>query len=96
MQDKNAFQTRRTPPDKVRDNTAEGNLATVSWKEIKAALTNIKEGLKKEKIEIRFIEELSRVIKRVLHALRKFLVTGIEARLKQIKKMLLEQIITKK
>jgi hypothetical protein len=45
---------------------------------------------------MRFVEELSRVIKRVSHALRKPPVTGIEARLKQIKKMLLEQAIAKK
>jgi hypothetical protein len=63
---------------------------------MKTALTNIKKGLKKEEIEIRFIEELSRVIKHVLHVLYKPLVIGIKARLKRIKKMLLEQIIAKK
>jgi hypothetical protein len=47
-------------------------------------------------VEIRFIEELSRVIKHVLYVLRKPLVTEIEAQLKRIKKMLLEQTIAKK
>jgi hypothetical protein len=45
---------------------------------------------------MRFIEELSRVIKRVLHALHKPLVTGMEARLERIKKILLGQVIAKK
>jgi hypothetical protein len=96
MRDKNASQTRRTPLDEVRDNTAEGNSATVGWKEIKAALTNIKEGLEKEEVGMRFVEELSRVIERVLHALRKPPATGMEARLERIEKMLLGQIIAKK
>jgi hypothetical protein len=38
---------------------------------------------------MRFVEELSKIIKRVLHGLYKFIVIGIEARLKRIKKMLL-------
>jgi hypothetical protein len=80
----------------VRNNTAEGNSATVGWKEIKAALTNIKKGLKKEKVGIRFVKELSRIIKRVSHALHKPLVTGMEAQLERIKKMLLGQVIAKK
>jgi hypothetical protein len=45
---------------------------------------------------MRFVEELSRVIERVSHALRKPLVTGMEARLKRIEKMLLGQVIAKK
>jgi hypothetical protein len=45
---------------------------------------------------MRFIEELSKVIKRVLHVSYKPLVIGTEARLKQIKKILLGQIIAKK
>jgi hypothetical protein len=45
---------------------------------------------------MRFIEELSKVIKRVLYILCKSLVTETEARLKRIKKILLEQIIAKK
>jgi hypothetical protein len=45
---------------------------------------------------MRFIKELSRVIKRVLYILYKHLITRIEARLKRIKKILLEQIIAKK
>jgi hypothetical protein len=73
----------------MRDNTAEGNSATVDWKEIKAALTNIKEGLKKEEVGIRFVGELNQVIERVSHASRKPLATGLEAWLKRIKKMLL-------
>ena len=32
----------------MRDNMVGGNLATIDWKEIMAALTNIKEGLEKE------------------------------------------------
>jgi hypothetical protein len=39
---------------------------------------------------MRFIEELSKVIKHVLNASYKLLVTGMEARLKRIKKILLE------
>jgi hypothetical protein len=42
---------------------------------------------------MRFVEELSRVIKHVSHVLHKTLVTGMEARLKRIKKMLLGQTI---
>jgi hypothetical protein len=45
---------------------------------------------------MRFIRELSKVIKRVLYILHKPLVTGTETRLKRIKKMLLGQIIVKK
>jgi hypothetical protein len=45
---------------------------------------------------MRFVEELSRVIKRVLHVLHKSSATEIEARLKRIKKMLLGQVIAKK
>jgi hypothetical protein len=80
----------------MRDNTAEGNPATVDWKEIKAALTNIKEGLKKEEVGMRFVGELSKVIKRVSHASHKLPATGTKARLKRIKKMLSEQAIAKK
>jgi hypothetical protein len=72
----------------VRDNTAGGNPATVDWKEIKVALTNIKEGLEKEEVGMRFVGELSKIIKRVSHASRKPPVTGMEARLERIKKML--------
>jgi hypothetical protein len=82
MQGENAPQTCRTPQDKVRDNTAEGNSATVDWKETKAALTNIKEGLEKEEVGMRFVGELSKVIKRVSHVSCKPLVTETEARLK--------------
>ena len=57
------------------------------------ALTNIKEGLEKEKIGIRFVENLSKVIKRVSYASRKLLVTDIKARLKRIEKMLLRYTI---
>ena len=55
----------------MRDDTAGGNLDTVDWKEIKAALTNIKEGLEKEEVGMRFVGELSKVIERVSHASRK-------------------------
>jgi hypothetical protein len=45
---------------------------------------------------MRFIEELSKVIKHVLYMSYKSLVIGTEARLKRIKKMLLRQVIAKK
>jgi hypothetical protein len=80
----------------MRDNTVEGNPAIVDKKEIKAALTNIKKGLKKEEVRMRFIEKLSKVIKHVLYMSRKPLITGVEARLKRIKKMLLGQVMAKK
>jgi hypothetical protein len=96
MRGENASQTRPTPQDEVRDDTAEGNPAMVDWKETKAALTNIKEALKKEEVGMRFVGELSKVIERVSHASRKLPATGVEARLKRIEKMLLEQIIAKK
>ena len=88
MRGKDASQTRRTPQNEVRDNTAGGNLDTVDWKEIKAALTNIKEGLEKEEVGMRFVGELSKVIERVSHASRKPPATGMEARLERIEKML--------
>jgi hypothetical protein len=45
---------------------------------------------------MRFIEELSKVIKHVLFILYKSLVIETEAQLKRIKKMLLRQVIAKK
>jgi hypothetical protein len=47
-------------------------------------------------VGIKFVGELNKIIKRVSHASRKPLVTGIEARLKRIEKMLLGQAIAKK
>ena len=97
MRGENASQTRRTPQtEEVRDNTAGGNSATIEWNEIKVALTNIKEGLEKEGVGIRFVEELSKVIERVSHASRKPLATGTEARLERIEKMLSGQITAQK
>ena len=72
----------------MRDNMVEGNLATVDWKEIIVALINIKEGLEKEEVGMRFVGDLSKVIERVSHASRKPPATGTEARLERIEKML--------
>lgn len=80
----------------MRDNIIGGNSATVDWKEIKAALTNIKEGLEKEEVGMRFVGELNKVIERVSHASRKPPATGMEARLERIEKMLSGQTIAKK
>ena len=96
MRGEDASQTRRTPQNEVRDNTAGGNPATVDWKKIKAALTNIKEGLEKEEVGIRFVGELSKVIKHILYASRKPPATGMEARLERIEKMLSGQAIAQK
>ena len=93
MRGEDASQTRRTPQDEVRDNMAGGNPATVDWKEIKAALTNIKEGLEKEEVGMRFVGELNQVIERVSHASRKPPATGLEARLERIEKLLSGQAI---
>jgi hypothetical protein len=72
----------------MRGSTAGGNPATVDWKEIKAALNNIKEGLKKEEVRGRFIRELNQVIERVSQVISKPLATGVEAQLERIEKLL--------
>ena len=72
----------------MRDNIVGGNLATVDWKKIIAALTNIKKGLEKEKMGIRFVGNLSKVIERVSHASRKLSATSTETRLERIEKIL--------
>ena len=67
----------------MRDNIVEGNLAIVDWKKIIVALTNIKKGLEKEKMGMRFVGDLSKVIERVSHASRKPSATSTEARLER-------------
>ena len=96
MRGEDASQTRRTPQGEVRDNMAGGNLAIVDWKKIMAALTNIKEGLEKEEMGMRFVGDLSKVIERVSHASRKPLATGTEARLERIEKILSRYAIAQK
>lgn len=96
MRGEDASQTRRTLQDEVRDNTAGGNPTTADWKEIEAALTNIKEGLEKEEVGMRFVGELSKVIERFSYVSRKPPATGMEARLERIEKMLSWQAIAQK
>ena len=86
----------RKPQREAGDNTAGGTPATADWKEIKEALTNIKEGLEKEEAGTRFVEQLNQIIERVSHATRKPPATEMEARLERIEKILLEQLITQK
>ena len=57
------------------------------------ALTNIKKDLEKEKIEIRFVENLNKVIERVSYASRKLSITSTETRLERIEKILSRYII---
>jgi hypothetical protein len=96
MQSAGAAQTHRAPQEGVRGSTAGGNPATVDWKEIKAALNNIKEGLEKEEVGGRFIRELNQVIERVSQATSKPLATGVKAQLERIEKLLSGQAITQK
>ena len=53
-----------------------------------AALTNIKKDLEKEKVGIRFVGDLSKIIERVSHASRKPSATSTKARLERIEKIL--------
>jgi hypothetical protein len=55
------------------------------WRSIKEALTSIKEGLEKEEsINLRFAQDLSKVIARVTHALPEGSLQEVEARLERI------------
>jgi hypothetical protein len=69
MRGNNASETRRaTPQQESGEDNEGGPLNNKEWKDIKKALISIKEGLEKEKIGERFVEELSKVIARVSNA----------------------------